>query len=110
MKVADLLWDTDFKCVVLGNDSLKITDIYSSDLLSWVLSHAKINNAWCTVLTHVNIIAIAALLQLSCVIICEDAEIDNATIEKATKEKINLFQTKLNSVEVIRKFNHEMFL
>jgi len=67
------------------------------------MSHAKANDAWCTVLTHVNIIAIASLLQIACVIVCEDAQIDSDTIRKANLENINLIKTSLSNVDVISK-------
>lgn len=103
MKVFNLLQDKSFELVTGEQLDNEIEGIYSGDLLSWVMSHANAQNAWCTVLTHVNIVAIASLVQLSCIIICENAQIDADTIEKAKNEKIILIKTKLNSVEVIKK-------
>lgn len=103
MKVSQLLEDKSFELITDEYLDKEIEGIYSGDLLSWVMSHAKSQDAWCTVLTHVNIIAIASLLQLSCVIVCENALIEMDTIEKAKIEKINLIKTKLSSVEVIKK-------
>ncbi len=103
MKVRRLIEDPAFELVTGRDLDREIKDFYSGDLLSWVMSHAKENNAWCTVLTHVNIVAVSALLNLSCIIICEDAEIELATIEKAKKENVNVVKTSLNTVEVIQK-------
>ncbi|QVK18728.1 AraC family transcriptional regulator [Mycoplasmatota bacterium] len=103
MKVLHLLQDKSFQLVTGKDLDNEINGIYSGDLLSWVMSHAKAQDAWCTVLTHVNIVAIASLVQLSCIIICENAQIDVDTIEKAKQENIIIIKTKLNSVEVMKK-------
>ena len=105
MKVSEFIQDESFHLLSTGNVESDIKGVYTGDLLSWVMHHAKIEDAWCTVLTHVNIIAVASLLQLACVIVCEDAPIEVETIEKAKKEKINLIKTNLSAVEVIRKFH-----
>ena len=44
---------------------------YSCDLLSWVMAHGAESMAWVTVQTHMNVIAVAALHDMSCVIIPE---------------------------------------
>jgi hypothetical protein len=53
---------------------------YASDLLSCVMSTAKKGNLWLTLQAHINIVAVAALLELSAVIITENAQPDAATI------------------------------
>ncbi|HZU86455.1 MAG TPA: DRTGG domain-containing protein [Anaerolineaceae bacterium] len=74
---------------------------YASDLLSCVMAGAKHGNLWVTLQAHNNIIAVAALLELSAIIITEDAQPDPATIDKAKQEGIPLLATPLLSYEVI---------
>ena len=40
---------------------------YCCDLLSWVMAHGGEGMAWVTVQTHMNVIAVAALHDMSCV-------------------------------------------
>lgn len=103
MLISELLKDQDFKLLTDKLDDTEITGLYCGDLLSWVMSHAEAGDLWCTVLTHVNIVAIASLLKLSCIVICEDAPIEKETIVKANQENINILITKLKSTEVIKK-------
>lgn len=103
MLISELLKDQNFKLLTDKLEDTEITGLYCGDLLSWVMSHAEEGNLWCTVLTHVNIVAIASLLKLSCIVICEDAPIEKETIIKANLEKINILSTKLKSTEVIKK-------
>lgn len=79
---------------------------YSSDLLSCVMAGAKHGNLWVTLQAHNNIIAVAALLELSAIIITEDAQPDPATIAKANEEGIPLLSTPLFSYEVIGRLWH----
>lgn len=73
---------------------------YSADLLSCVMIGAPHGGIWITLQAHNNIVAIAALLELSAVIITEGAIPDEATIQKANEEKVNLFSTKESSYTI----------
>ena len=70
---------------------------YVSDLLSCVMAGAQHGGVWVTLQAHVNIVAVAALLELSAVIITENAIPDEATIAKANQEGITLLSTNKTS-------------
>ena len=76
---------------------------YTSDLLSCVMAGAKQQNLWITLQSHSNIVAIAALLEISAVIITEDARPDEATISKANEENVILLATKEFSYSIVGK-------
>ena len=79
MKVSELMTLLDAKCVTEGADlSAEISCGYSCDLLSWVLAHGKPGMAWCTVQTHVNVIAVSVLMEMACVILVEGVEAEEA--------------------------------
>lgn len=63
---------------------------YASDLLSCVMAGAKNKGIWVTLQAHVNIVAVAALLDLSAVIVTEGAEPDVVTVAKANEQGITL--------------------
>lgn len=71
-----------------------------SDLLSWVMAHGKKDGMWITIQTHINIIAVASLLELSCIIISGGAQADPKTIDKAREEGITLLASGLTSYEL----------
>lgn len=66
---------------------------YASDLLSCVMAGAKQHGLWVTLQAHNNIVAVAALLELSAIIISENAQPDAATIAKANDEGVTLLST-----------------
>lgn len=74
-------------------DDVPVSGVYASDLLSCVMSSAKKHNLWLTLQAHINIVAVAALLELSAVIITENAQPDPATIEKANQQEVTLLSS-----------------
>ena len=47
----------------------EVTCGYVCDLLSWVMAHGDEGMAWVTVQTHLNVIAVAVLSEMACVIL-----------------------------------------
>lgn len=74
---------------------------YTSDMLSCVMSGAPRQGIWITLQAHLNIVAVAALLDLSAIIITEGAPVDPATIERANEKNITMFSTPMQSFEVV---------
>ena len=78
----------------------EITCGYSCDLLSWVLAHGKGGMAWCTVQTHVNVIAVSVLMEMACVILVEGVEPEEASLKKAIDEEMPILATSKTAYEV----------
>lgn len=79
------------------------TSGYASDLLSCVMAGAPKQGIWVTLQAHTNVVAVAALLELSAVIITENAMPDEATIEKANEENVILLSTPYPSFYICGK-------
>ena len=73
---------------------------YTSDLLSCVMAGAKNNYLWITLQAHLNIVAVAALLDVAAIIITENAQPDSATISKANTQGIVLLSTNKPTFEI----------
>ncbi len=73
---------------------------YTSDLLSCVMAGAKNNYLWITLQAHLNIVAVAALLDVAAIIITENAQPDSATISKANEQGIVLLSTPRPTYEI----------
>jgi hypothetical protein len=76
---------------------------YTSDLLSCVMAGACRQGLWVTLQAHVNIVAVAALLDLCAIIVTENAIPDPATISKANEEGITLLSTTDSSFTIAGK-------
>ncbi len=81
-----------------------ITDVYTGDLLSWVMGRAPEKAAWITIQGHVNIVAVASLTGVSCIVIAEGAEADPDTLARAESEGIPILSTRLTSYQAARLF------
>ena len=101
MNVQELATLLGAKNIVEGaNLDAEITCGYSCDLLSWVLAHGKQGMAWATVQTHVNVIAVSVLMEMACVILTENVEIEEASLKKAVDEGIPVLATDKTAYEV----------
>lgn len=101
MTVRELMKMLDAKCLTPDVDLDKdICCGYACDLLSWVLAHGKAGMAWCTVQTHVNVIAVAVLMEMACVILVEGVEAEEASVSKATLEGLPVLSTSKTAYEV----------
>ena len=83
-----------------SSKDISVEGVYIGDLLSIVMSKAKENYIWITIQTHMNIIAVAELLDLSCIIIVEDMEIEQETVNKAKELNIPVLKTNKSAYEV----------
>ena len=60
-----------FKAVVLPDGDRLISGVYIGDLLSWVMGRANSGDAWLTIMSNMNIIAVASLADVACIILAE---------------------------------------
>lgn len=81
--------------VEVGTDALDncITGGYCGDLLSWVMGRAKGGDAWFTVMGNVNAVAVAVLAGVSCIVLTEDAVLDNEAKEKALQNHVAVLKS-----------------
>ncbi len=95
MKLQEIIDRLDLKVLTNPKDFGEFVPSsgYCSDLLSCVMAGAKHGGIWVTLQAHNNIVAVAALLDLSAVIVTENAMPDEATIEKANQEGITILST-----------------
>lgn len=104
MKVTELAALLDADVITCGQQEDKeVSGIYACDLLSWVMSHAKKGDAWITVHTHVNVVAVAIMAEISCIIIPEGIRSEEATVRRAETEGVTILSTPLDTYEICRR-------
>jgi len=100
MKVSDLLKLEHFSLVTTEvNCDTEICGGYTSDLLSDVMGNSDEGMAWITIQTHKNIVAIASLKELACVIISNGNVPSQDLQDAAINENIPILSTTLNSFD-----------
>ncbi len=101
MKVRELIELTGARNMTPEADQeTEVTCGYTCDLLSWVMAHGKAGMAWITVQTHMNVIAVASLMEMAAVIIPEDIEMEAPSLEKAREEGICVLQSGRTAYEL----------
>jgi len=89
--------------VVAGTLDAEITGVYAGDLLSNVMARAGENNLWVTVQGHQNVVAVAALANLSAVVVVENFPIEEDAVKRATEKGVNLLRTSMTAYDLICK-------
>lgn len=99
MTVNDLLKNDSFKAVALPEGDREITGVYIGDLLSWVMGKAQSGDAWITIMSNVNILAVASLTDCACIILSEDVALEEEVIKTAENKGINVLSFSGSSFE-----------
>ena len=90
-------------CAAEEKLDVEVTGGYASDLLSYVMGRAKEGNVWVTMQSHVNVVAVAGLVNLAGVIITEGTRPEPATLEKANQEHVPILATRLTTYTMAGK-------
>jgi predicted transcriptional regulator len=77
-----------------------ISGAYTSDLLSDVMAHAKDGGALITIQAHKNTVAVAALANITVIVICNSRPLPDDMLEAAKDEGIAVMRTKENQFTV----------
>ncbi len=97
--MSELSQKAELKSVNLPDGDRIVDGAYCGDLLSWVMGRAACDNAWITIMTNINVIAVASLSDVSCVILAEGVTLDEDALKAARDKQINVLSTEKSSYE-----------
>ena len=101
MKVSELIEKLDLKVLAgAGGAENELSGCYISDMLSYVMSRASKGNVWLTVQTNINVVAVAVLTEVGCVILPENITADENTVKKADIEDVPILSTPKTAYEI----------
>lgn len=100
MTVAALIEKLDLEVLNLAEGEREITGGYTGDLLSWVMGKAESGDMWVTIMTNLNVVAVASLVDAACVVIADKAEVAPEVIEKAKQQGINLLRSDKSAYQL----------
>lgn len=103
MKIADAVKILDAQVIALSEPEREIEDGYCGDLLSYVMGKAPENCAWFTIMNNVNVAAVAALTDVSVVVLCEGVMPDESLLNKLKSQQLNMIVTGCTVYEAVRK-------
>lgn len=105
MTVETLANRLGFNIICMPDPGKTVDGVYIGDLLSWVMSKAEQGNVWITIMSNVNTLAVATLVDTSCILLCEDVRLENDVLETAKSKGINILSTSLSSYEAAIKLS-----
>ena len=105
MKVKELINELSLEILNIEDEDREVEGGYVGDLLSWVMGRATSGCAWVTIMTNINIVAVASLCDTACVILAENAEIEQSVIDKAVAQDITLLRSPLGAFELCSKIS-----
>lgn len=100
MKIKDLAEKLNLKVLTPYDEDREITGCYSGDLLSWVMSRAKEGDVWLTVMGNINAVAVAVLTDCACIVLTENASLDEQAKDKAELQGVCILQSEKNAYEL----------
>ena len=103
MTVRTLAEKTGFRPVYLANPEIQVNGVYACDLLSWVLGNCDRDNVFVTIMTNANVVAVASLMEMSCVVFCENSSVSLEIIDLAKQKGVNLLSSPLPTYETCLK-------
>lgn len=100
MKVKELSQKLNLRTLVEGDSERAVEGCYCGDLLSWVMSRIKENDVWLTVMGNINSIAVCVLSDCACVVLTENAPLDEDARLKAEAMSIPVFQSEKSAYDL----------
>lgn len=102
MTVKELCEKCRFTAVTLPEEDREIKGCYIGDLLSWVMGRAKEDNVWITIMSNINIVAVATLADVSCVVLAEGVTLEEDVKNTAQAKGVNVLSSPLPSYETAK--------
>ncbi len=86
--------------VVCGDTSKEFCGVYVGDLLSRAMSRVECDNLWITIMSNVNVAAVATLTEPAAVILAEDATLQEDALKGANENGITVLRSPLSAFEI----------
>ncbi len=72
----------------------ELTNVFTSDMLSFVMANGQAGAIWVTVMCNPNSIAVAMLADMPCIVFAGDINVDSDTLRKAQDQGITVLLSK----------------
>lgn len=99
MTVKELLDSCGFTAAVLTEPDREIDGAYVGDLLSWVMGRAAQDNVWITIMSNINVVAVASLADVACVVVAEGVDFEEEILKTAEEKGVNILLSDKPSFE-----------
>jgi hypothetical protein len=105
MTVSELQQQLNLEILSLPTPEREIKGGYTGDLLSFVMGSARSGDAWITIMSNINVIAVATLTDVSCVILACDTKLDPGVKERAELQEVNVLSSPLSAFDLCARIS-----
>lgn len=98
--VKELCERNQYEILCMPSPDKEVKGGYAGDLLSWVMGSAETGDAWITIMSNLNIIAVATLADVACIILTEGVELDEGVLDSAMERGVNILASKKDTFKV----------
>ncbi len=102
MTVGMLIEQLSLEEITVCDCDREVTGGYAGDLLSWVMGRASEGDAWVTIMTNINVVAVASLADVSCVLLAENVSVEADVVKAAADKGITLLRSGLPTFELCK--------
>ena len=99
MTVNELSAKEGFRVISMPDGEREIKGAYIGDLLSWVMGRAEADDAWITIMSNINIVAVASLADTACIILAEGVTLEKSVEETANAKGVNILTAEMPAYE-----------
>ncbi len=100
MTVRQLAETLGLTVLSMPDGDVPVTGAYIGDLLSWVMGRAQEGQAWVTIMSNINLVAVASLAAVSCVILAEGVTVEDGVRETAEQRNVNLLSCDKTAYDI----------
>lgn len=100
MTVRELSDRLSLKPLSMADETRDCQGAYIGDLLSWVMGRAESGNVWITIMSNINIVAVASLADVACIVLAEGVTPDEGVCAVAEQKGINILSTERSAYEL----------
>ena len=83
-----------------GGAAEEFDGVYAGDLLSRAMSHIAEGNLWITIMSNINVVAVASLTEASAVILAEGVTMTDDVLEAAKEKGVAVYTSDMTVYEI----------
>lgn len=102
MTVSNLIDVLSLREYTVTDREREVTGGYAGDLLSWVMGRASEGDAWVTIMSNINVVAVASLADVSCVLLAEGVSVPEDVLAAAADKGVTLLGSDRPTYELCK--------
>ncbi|MGQ9474075.1 MAG: DRTGG domain-containing protein [Candidatus Caldatribacteriaceae bacterium] len=102
IRIRDIVEPLQAEVLVEGDmENRELKGGYCGDLLSDCIANAEEGSIWVTIQSHPNVVAVASLVGIPCIVVSGNQDVQEQTLEKAKEQGITILRTHFSSFQAV---------